>query len=896
MGKKMKKWVSIALAVVLLASALPLMAGAIAPSGESVQGAPSSGGPLKVEIKSNKDRYSLLGKMEFTATITNTGSSTVENISAQALLGASLRPLVNGSQFTATKDSLAPGASFSFTYYADLSGLKGLDNLLLPVFWVSSLIHGGKADIWSGNSGTDYIEASKTVGLVSAFSGQYDANTTVRVWVGEIEAFDLIDTTEKIHSAFEEINSSEYALVEKKDLLHDYLTELQKQGEIYDLHIDPSNNLLFVFRYNDGTLGGWHVDTPWGDGEFSPNATKDLNIDNLNSANSYSGQEVYSNSTIINERAIIISAFDPTTDIDAYWSTYESLNTRLSAGAYGFAVTQIWRATVADFWKLTSYNIIAINAHGTLYEENPVIVLDEIATQENKIAYEKDRENDNVAIVDGKYYIFPSFFMEHYATNKLSSSLVHMCICKGYANDKLVKAWASAGAKSILAFTDTVNTSYDRDIWLATVDKLLEGSTIEDARLYAISQFGEPDEEITPAYYRLYGEKELKIKYTHATFSTITGKVIEQGTSAPLSGVLVQASKVGSTLVEGSYYTNASGEYILLAEPNTTYNLKFTKAGYVEHIRANVNLTDSPLALSDISMIPSGPSGSSDFAGGSGTATDPYLISTPAQLSNVRNGLTAHYKLINDIDLASWGNWEPIGGEYNPFLGGFDGDGHVIKNMQINTNSSYAGLFASIRNATIKDVGFEDIIFSITSNRGYTAEYAGAIAGDSNSSEIEKCYSTGLISVITSNYGHVGGIVGQLSNSTITNCYNLGEISGYANLSTVYVGGVVGASFNSSISNCYNMGITNASGYAPRHVYAGGIAGYINPTTLNNCYFPNEKTNAVGGGNGTLTNVLALTEAQMKQQSSFVGFDFANVWAISPTINNGYPYLQGMQP
>ena len=183
MKKNFKKWLCVVLAVALLASSLPLIAGALAPSGGSTENAPSSGqAPLKVEIRSNKDKYILLGKMEFTATITNTSSSMVENISAQALLESSLRPLANGSQFTATKANLAPNESFSFKYYADLNGLKGLDNLLLPFFWISSLFHGGKADIGNDSGGADFIEASKAVGLVSLFAGQYDASTRVRVW------------------------------------------------------------------------------------------------------------------------------------------------------------------------------------------------------------------------------------------------------------------------------------------------------------------------------------------------------------------------------------------------------------------------------------------------------------------------------------------------------------------------------------------------------------------------------------------------------------------------------------------------------------------------------------------------------------------------------------------
>ena len=42
-------------------------------------------------------------------------------------------------------------------------------------------------------------------------------------------------------------------------------------------------------------------------------------------------------------------------------------------------------------------------------------------------------------------------------------------------------------------------------------------------------------------------------------------------------------------------------------------------------------------------------SNTSDFAGGSGTSTDPYLIETKEHLNNVRNDLGAHYKMIADI-------------------------------------------------------------------------------------------------------------------------------------------------------------------------------------------------------------------------------------------------------
>ena len=54
------------------------------------------------------------------------------------------------------------------------------------------------------------------------------------------------------------------------------------------------------------------------------------------------------------------------------------------------------------------------------------------------------------------------------------------------------------------------------------------------------------------------------------------------------------------------------------------------------------------------------------FSGsGSGTEESPYIITTASQLDEIRNELTAHYRLGNDINLgtAPWNSgagWEPL--------------------------------------------------------------------------------------------------------------------------------------------------------------------------------------------------------------------------------------------
>jgi len=330
------------------------------------------------------------------------------------------------------------------------------------------------------------------------------------------------------------------------------------------------------------------------------------------------------------------------------------------------------------------------------------------------------------------------------------------------------------------------------------------------------------------------------------------------------------------------------------------------------------------------------PTGDNFFAGGNGSHGSPYLISTPAQLDAIRNNLRANhsYKLINDIDLAEWGEWEPIGIDYMEYFGGnFDGDGYVIKNMTVNRNirvneDVLAGLFGYAVGATIKNIGLiNSTVRAIADTSGESA-FAGGIAGNVESTTIINCYNKGTVSATSVDaYTNVGGLVGgadessKISNSynsgnvsaksrfaqaggiaggtsaTINNCYNTGDVTATGdasnwntNLNNSRAGGITGSTSSATISNCYNTGAVHAVSSLDARL--GGIAGERRSSeevNINNCYYLNISAKADGGGIG-------LTEDQMRQQASFIGFDFAGVWAIDSSTNNGYPYLRDMQP
>src|ERR1700753_2942730 len=86
--------------------------------------------------------------------------------------------------------------------------------------------------------------------------------------------------------------------------------------------------------------------------------------------------------------------------------------------------------------------------------------------------------------------------------------------------------------------------------------------------------------------------------------------------------------------------------------------------------------------------------------------------------------LAGHYALANSIDATSTTSWNPIGGTSSGaagFTGAFHGRGNTISssNAPSNTSVARAGLFGTVKDGTIGDVG-------LTGGRSVRA--SGAIA------------------------------------------------------------------------------------------------------------------------------------------------------------------------
>lgn len=255
------------------------------------------------------------------------------------------------------------------------------------------------------------------------------------------------------------------------------------------------------------------------------------------------------------------------------------------------------------------------------------------------------------------------------------------------------------------------------------------------------------------------------------------------------------------------------------------------------------------------------------FAGGSGTAEDPYQIATPEQLAKLAADINSgvgdkthskeHFKLTENLDLTAH-RWIPIGtgpgaNSFHSFSGYFDGNGKTISGLYVDESQYSAGLFGhfsgyEIKNLTIKDgyvkTGSGDrdgagiLIGSATEGYGMSISVencsvsgtvesdsvvTGGLAGYNSYGSYKNCTAD----VTLNGAGKAGGFVGEDFSGTYRGCVAKGKVSG-----SWSVGGFAGILFyESNVEHCASYGKVTATNWN-----CGGFAGYVeNGVRISEC-------------------------------------------------------------
>ena len=280
--------------------------------------------------------------------------------------------------------------------------------------------------------------------------------------------------------------------------------------------------------------------------------------------------------------------------------------------------------------------------------------------------------------------------------------------------------------------------------------------------------------------------------------------------------------------------------------------------------------------------------GVSLYSGGSGTVTDPWVISTVDDLQKlaetVNDGESYSGKyFIQDADLDLMGiTWEPIGytdGGYY-FSGHYDGKNHSISNATSTgkvdeDGQATVGIFGCIIEGSVSNLHVKNVDFFANGEGGYSL--AGGIAGITFDSDITNCSvensSLKGEKTLVANNACVGGITGYSVHGIFQNCASANNKI----ISQTYAGGIVGEiddsisnnEGGSAFTNCY-VAEGNISAFADDvqdYSIAGGFIGQVtadNPT-LENCYVYD-----------TLTSITD-TKAYFKYTGVIVGNRYTNL-------------------
>ncbi len=277
-----------------------------------------------------------------------------------------------------------------------------------------------------------------------------------------------------------------------------------------------------------------------------------------------------------------------------------------------------------------------------------------------------------------------------------------------------------------------------------------------------------------------------------------------------------------------------------------------------------------------------------------------------------------NYVVTKDFTVPDNSSLAPIGTDYAKFIGTFDGQNHIINNLNFNGAYNYSGLIGynqgtvqnikftnadidgnyvgaacgynngNINNITVLDskidgnrnvggicgklsagtisnciIGNSDVSLNKGPSQLFDYTYAsGGIVGyvDSKAS-IESCHNSATVNITqaqdTGWFSCIGGIAGTVFDGSIKLCSNSGSVKSM--IGDSMMGGICGAGSTVTIANCGNNGFLSAT-----DGYCAGILGYgflqaeDYRITISNCYSSCGLSDSVGSYGGLLGGALAI--------------------------------------
>ena len=190
---------------------------------------------------------------------------------------------------------------------------------------------------------------------------------------------------------------------------------------------------------------------------------------------------------------------------------------------------------------------------------------------------------------------------------------------------------------------------------------------------------------------------------------------------------------------------------------------------------------------------------------GDGSQENPYIIKTVRGMNELATKVNSgegdlggkYFELGADITYdGTENNYTAIGTSAHPFSANFDGKGHTISGININTGSHHQGVFGVASNSTIQNL-------TLASSTIINGGNSGGIFGRGEGVTVSNCHVTNTVTLHATGT-MLGGIGGYARNSsTIEGCTSAAKLSFDSDRAN---GGIMGGTYVSTIKDCLYLG------------------------------------------------------------------------------------------
>ena len=287
---------------------------------------------------------------------------------------------------------------------------------------------------------------------------------------------------------------------------------------------------------------------------------------------------------------------------------------------------------------------------------------------------------------------------------------------------------------------------------------------------------------------------------------------IYDGTENLLNGKkLANANAKSEETWKNLYFSTADGEPYQIGTLSTSdreMTILFNTVGQDSIGYAGLDLTVTAV-----------PVDSAVTALGKGTETEPYMVTTAADLKNLADyskkiqNADFHAKQVADIDMEGL-TMQPLFPDFLPFAGHYEGDGHVISQLTMDDRlNASVGLFGAI-SGVVERLGIVNSTVRSDTDNARAGVFAGLMTGNGL---LRYCHAMDNTVAHSGQSGVVGALVGELTESSrVESCY------GYHNTAN---GSAVG---KTSDAAAQHLVFTDGADYTTESFTSGDICYLLN--------------------------------------------------------------------